>query len=334
MAYESGTAANMPSILTALATFLTTDGWTINRQFGGSLEVSRAYTRGSAKSMGFGIAFSDGIDLLSAGVGTYFVVIPWLAYAELGFSWYDQTGHPESATGAKILGVAAPSLSTSIPYHFFSSADGEQVAIVIGRTTGVYNYLGFGALPDSDKFGAFDGWQYAFGARAFRTDGARIDNTDFNTHQGINIPPIPPGYRREVHKESTTLIRVDSDASGEEWRSCSGPADDSTYRTDRVISGWMTEVGGTRSTNVIGIGGLPSTLHLWVRSRSTLAQNVVLIPCIMSTYRPGNERWSPICRLPLVHAAFTSGALNEGAQFLIGSDTYRAFNSFAVQEIP
>lgn len=337
MTYVSGTATDMPDLITQIRTFLAADGWTIERFDATSVEITRSVTRTGPGtfSRGFGLAIANNTNVLGGGVGYYVNLVPWDSFTTAaGYLWHNQAGHPVSIGNGKILGVAAPTGSSNIPYHFFSDATHEQVVLVFGRTTGVFNYLSFGFLIDADdKYGAWDGWQYCFGSRGLREDDGRVVDTSNNTNHGISIPPIPPGYRRQEFNQSTAFIKVDSDGSGIEWRSNSGPAYNSNYRTTRVISGWFTEISGTRNTNVAGIGGLPSLVHPWVRSRSNLSYNIVTLPCSMSTYRSAVQRWSPICRLPLVRACWTSGALNEGTQFSIGADNYRAFNSFAVQEI-
>lgn len=334
MSIVSGTAATMTDLVSAISAFVVAEGWTSRRSSALILEFDRTVTRDGGPIVGgFSLAAADGTDVLGGGTGTYLSLVPWVVW-NAGATWSTQPDRPVASSGGWTLGCSAPTAALNIPYTLFSSATGEQLVLVVGRTTGVFNYIALGFLDPADKFGVWPGWQYCAGARGVRENDGRVVDVGFGVHHAINIPPIPPGYTRATFAQPTMCFRVDSDGSGLEWRSGSTPNLDASYRTARVVSGWISESSGTRNTNIPGIGGLPSLLHIWPRSRSMLAQNVVVFPCVISAHRAATVRWSPLCRLPLLYTAFTSGALNEGAQFLIGADTYRAYNSYAVHEIP
>jgi hypothetical protein len=355
MAFTSGVATDTTALTTAISSFLVgTCSWSLGLHFSGSdpkannLEHYRDFTDSAgaftASSMVIGMAFGNNVNTtdISPGTGTYLMLTPADFFGDLNGmierTFYQQLGNVTAEQGTThYLIVCAPIPASNISYWFFSDATGQNIVLVFQLTTGVFSYAGFGYVTADagDRFGLpnGDGGQYCY---ASRQGNATYETGSLGSnHQGINCPPLPPGYMNADNSYPTAFMKLNVDGSGLSWWSSNDPAvSDQVRRTTNVIAGWQGNNTGQMGDklNSTNGGGLLNTLHVWGRSRSSSSENIIAQPCLMSAYRT-TTRWSPVCRLPLVRACVTQGVINEGAQFSIGSDTYRAFNSFAVQEI-
>lgn len=347
MAYTSGIATDVNALGTAVSTFLTANGWTVDYHMGDAgvpdvtnLNHSRTVVDGTMTvnygiAMGFRQNINDGT--LSANTGNYILAMPFDTFNDFtGEPFYANNGTTLSAAaGYNPLVVAFPIPVTSISYWFFCDADGSNVVLVVQYTTGVFSYLGFGYAQGTDRFGWGSGLggQYCYANRSGKDS---LDTGSFGSdNQGVNCPPLPPGYINTKSNWPTMFVKVNADSSGLVWYCNVNPGAASTSQsTGFIVGGWQgansTQLGD--NVNQTNGGGLPDTLHLWARSPSASAQNIIAVPCLISVWRVAQQRWSPLCRLPLIRAAVTAGAINEGAQISIGSDTFRAFNSFIVQD--
>lgn len=345
--FASGVATDQAAMATAISNFLIAAGWTQNIYLGDSairpdsFNLTRAAVNGTyTEGLGIGFGASANINTsdIQPGTGSYLLCSPFTNFnSSSAVKFYQQPGHPEAQQASnKYLIVAAPMPAASISYWMFTDTAGMNGVIVMQVTTGVFSYIGFGYVLDADRFGwpNANGGHYCYGSR----QGVAVYDTGSfgSNNQGINCPSLPPGYMNSNTNYPTALIKAQLDTdSSPAFRSSNDPAvTDQVRRAVGLVAGWQGQNNGQMGDrlNLANGGGLPSTLHVWSRSRSSSSQNVITQPCIMAAYRT-TTRWSPLCRLPLVRACVTQGVINEGAQFSVGSDTYRAFNSFAVQEI-
>lgn len=322
MSFSTGTATDINDLSDKWRAFLLAAGWTINRfdtqGTGKRLEVSKGSQFVSMRWYN-----NESGTFMVSGSNLYGCV----AVAATGYSgavdWGNQAGIPLANDASTKLGVCLPLNAGAIGgYWFFGDAAGDNVVAVIQRASGIYNYLGFG--NGFNKLGSWTGGTYLYGCRAASdwTNGSGFS-------QGITTETMPPCYGIPGSAfGGPVMLRVDVDTvTGKFLSNYIGTT--TSRRTDRRLQGLAFPSDfGTQMDN----GFDTAVLHS--RAYSGLTGGLILFPCELAAERT-TGLYSPIGSLPMVFVTYNQlGGFPFGTEFTLGSDTYLAFNLFAVRKTP
>lgn len=323
MAFQTGTATSVPDLATTFATWVSGLGspWTIDRSdvqgsgrrlqiHKGSVYVNLRFCVNEAAS-----PFTRTI---------YGILVTGATGYSAGSDWYNQAGGIVAADASSPMAGGLVTASSGITYFFFSDAGDDNIWLVAFNTGEVYNYCGFGT--SIEKEGSWTGGPWVCAPR-----GANTVDFAGSTLDAVSIPPLPPGYNEDA--APGTFVRADVDALGTAWCSLVASTAGTGNRTTRVLMGWQAGRGAPgQNALVTGHGGAPNLGHIWVRSRSPLANNGILSRCVMSIQRT-STRFSMLGHLPMVRAVYTRGNLAAGDQMTVGPATYRVFHGYAIEEV-
>lgn len=163
MAYQTGTATGAASLLSALESFASTNGWTIDDSVGSdkfALHKNSCYV-----SFRYDSSDTTGSQIVSIhqALGHTPAALPGDHPDDSG------SGYNSSSSVASTnldneryvnLGLSPDELANT--YHFFEHDDGTiyYIHVVVVRTDGQHRHFGFGKLS---KFGTWDGGEYCYG---------------------------------------------------------------------------------------------------------------------------------------------------------------------------
>ena len=220
MAYQNGSATSPTDLLQKLAAWALTVGW--------SQDMSQADGAGWRLHMHKGGVYINIRSAINTRNTADYFLNPyylqagggiWSLYCGDGFSsgtdWRSQSGGPKNYTDpSATIGVAVQLGQGAIAgYHFFSDETGDNIAIVVEKTTGVFVHCGWGT--SLKKVGAWTGGAYFFG-----TDSAYESGWDFAGdrpgHLQTAVPPCSSGggYSQDT---AVSFVRADVDSFTGKW---------------------------------------------------------------------------------------------------------------------
>jgi hypothetical protein len=339
MAYETGTASSPNDLLQKLVTFLTgvAVGWTqdISQADGtgwrahlhkGSVYANLKSTTGAVNPWAFspspGPNASDAALHLYLGTGF-----------NGGANWNAQAGGPLLNGTSTNTGVSMPLPTGAITaYHFFSDSSGDNLVVVVEKTTGIFTNLGWGS--SLNKSGAFTGGPYFFGA----TNGYNFASDSTTAPGAQNGPPAKgPFMWGDFNGAANGYVRADVDGFTGKWLGC-------TNSTNQPSGGYT----GKNLTSEVRGGSTPPSdipnLEGFIeRAVSTFNSQAHLIPVRLWAARDAGG----YSLVGVVPGAFwtnatghTSGATispapgySAGTVVPLGADSYTIFPYCAIKKV-
>jgi hypothetical protein len=274
MTYETGTATNPSDLLQKLAVWVAANGWVIDSSIadgsGWRLHIHRGTMymnfRAAVAETAAIAAFEHAYGAASfSGIGLY---------AGSGYSgassWKLQAGGPLLAVSyTTLFGVGMALTSGSIAsYHFFSDASGDNICVVVERSSGIFSHCYWGVALN--KTGIWTGGNY-FGASLGFYEYSQALSTNL---PGLLLSTSPPGY-----SENTTqsLIKVDVDSFTSKWVTI-GPTTIAWY------NGYTGKLG--RSSLSYGSNEtIPGYYPLFYRVTGKQSTQSLLLPVVFGTAR-------------------------------------------------
>ena len=329
MAYETGTATNPIDLLQKLVTFLTANGWTLDSSVadgtgwrahlhrGGDF-INLKSTTGAVNPWGFTPAPAPTAS--SAALHLY-MGTGWNGAA----NWNLQAGAPIGNGVAFTVGCSMPLPTGAITsYHFFADASGDNIVVVVEKTTNIFADLGWGV--SLTKAGSWTGGPYFFGS-LYGYSFANTSTTKQGTQNGLSAHD-PFRWGDPINNGSPGYVRADVDAFTGKWLSCSN----STIVSTTGYTGKKLAVGLRGFTSAIPTD-IPSEEFFRERLTPDFTNQATLIPVRIYAARDAGG-YSPLGSIP---AVFRSNATEEGFSSLtevpLGADTYMIFPNFAVQKV-
>lgn len=327
MAYQTGTATDPNDLLQKLVTFLVGNGWT--------QDMSQADGTGWRAHLHRGSVYVN----LKSTTGT---VNPWAftpnpapnatdaglhIYLGTGFSgaanWNLQAGGPILNGTSNNTGCSMPLPTGSITaYHFFTDSTGDNVVVVVEKTTGIFTHLGWGVSVT--KAGSWTGGPYFFAA--VNAYNFASDSTSGPGFQNGPTAKAPFVYA-DTNSAANAYVRADVDAFTGKWLGCTGSVSQPSggYTGRNFVSEYR---GGTAV-----VSGVPTMEYFVERSFSTMTSSATLAPIRAWALRDAGG-YSLLGTVPnIFYSIATDKGFSAGTEITIGPDTYKVFPNFAVRKV-
>lgn len=323
MSYATGTATDPNDLLQKLVTFLVANGWTQDSSVadgtGWRAHLHRSGVYVNLKSTVGAVQpwtnTSGNVPLSTMGglhlyLGTSY---------NSGAGWSVQAGGPVPSGQANVIGCSMQINSGAVTsHHFFANDSGDNITVVVERTTGVFHHLGWGV--SLTKAGTWTGGPFFFGSLAWY-QWAYNSPPDYD-YSKTSLPPCTDGDQQSC---VSAYVRADVDAFTGKWISLSGQAQ-ATY-------GYTGKAGtsGIRGTFVPS-DNIPHYQSFDCRSYSSMTQSAILLPIRAFAVRDagGYSLLGTVPRVFRTQAALYG--LSAGTEITVGPDTYKLFPMFAVQK--
>lgn len=354
MIYQTGTYTSMHDLLGTIKTFLETNGWTINKwelneqgyeswtglDYTGAMRLHIQKTASDSTVMYFnfksvkrGVIFGD---RFAASIinGRYYSEIRGIGINgstgyDSGESWDEQPGYPVSKGTAKSIGACI----TEVPidagrnYYIFQSTDSCIIVVQIGDNR--FQYLAFGLLT---KSGVYTGGQFYAGSiesyqPSYNYWYAWESGDRRHVWRSAFLANIVNGYN---YDESTFAVYLDVDSSAS-WRHNGQEGSDDTS----LIAGLQTGVQVPYSriddpTVIYQRNAISFNEFIYNRSPNHFNGVSILAPAYIFVRRT-TERYTYIGR-PEGIRVINRSLYNSGAEFSIGSDTWKVFPAFDIAD--
>ncbi len=341
MAYETGTATGPNDLLQKLVAFLTGPavGWTQDMsQTDGTgwrahLHKSSVYVNLKSTT---GAVNPWGVSPSPTPISTSAAMHLYLGTGfNGGANWNAQAGGPLLSGTGTITGVSMPLPTGAITsYHFFSDSTGDNIAVVVEKTTGIFAHLGWGT--SLNKSGSFTGGPYFFGAKN-AYNFADTSTFNFGAQNGPTTR-MPFAYVDSGNGPAATgYVRADVDSFTGKWLGCTNStAQPSGGYTGKNLA---SEYRGTTAPP----GEIPNVEMLFERATSSFNSQAHLIPVRIWAARDAGG-YSLLGVVPGVFwtnaTGHTAGATlnpppgySAGAVITLGADSYVIFPFFAVKKV-
>jgi len=227
MAYETGSSSGVVDLLQKLATWLATNGWTINYS-GSHGNGWRLHVSSGAMHVHLKACVNEGAPFNlnhSRDIPFY----GFCLYAGSGWSgssaeWYAHPGGPAAKGTSTTCGAAVRMTSGAIPsYHFFDDGDGN-IFIAMERSAGSFRWMSWGFLSSAGVLPGTNAGQYFSGSESWYYQNLSLDEPPFS-----------------VSWDAKVFIRADVDSYTGKWL-CLG---DFYGETDRAAYSSVTnDTGG------------------------------------------------------------------------------------------
>jgi hypothetical protein len=319
MAYSTGSATSQNDLVQQLASWLVTQGWTLDTS---AAEGSgwRCHLHKGGHYVHFRVQQTgdpfDGHYLLG-NTQPYLAVYLSTAYAGSGSPWFASTTGAPLGTDNKVLGsciVVNPGANAA--FHFFNDGN-DNYTIVVERDAGLCQILGFGM--NLIKHGG----NWTGGAFIFGQFGGGESSDYALDHQ--TWCPFCYGAD-EVGLGNGGFVRADVDSFIGKWIGIGPGVEARTGYTGKV--GFSTTNGKTTLP-----GTLVHTMEIAGRTVSSVNTQAVLLPLRIYAQR---DEGGPalIGSVPSIWEAEAvySGYLF-GAEIQIGADTYKLFPHVAIKKV-
>lgn len=216
-----------------------------------------------------------------------------------GTAWYKQAGTPKNNTSVWIIAGLDALAGAITAYHFFAHNSGDQIYVVVERTSGVYGYFGFGLF---EKYGTLTGGDFMFGSGP---------GADVSIHKGFGF--YQPTYGGLGSPSSTNYsvaaATVDVDAETGWHSSAVTPSIQSNVR--RVIDLY-------HESQITGLYVSPNTLN------SVSALQPVILYVFRDSDNTTSSPTTPIGEIPNIFYCSIK-SLVPSQQITLGSEDYRVF---------
>jgi hypothetical protein len=331
MSYSNATATSPINIVQQLVTWLVSVGWTSDLS---AAEGSgwRAHLHKSGLYVHLRAIMNETVPGLTSpgtGIGVYLST----SFSS-GSSWGTQPGSPPYQNGSStaVVWAGAQLLIGSVPnMYFFADATGDNIVVVIEKTTGIFGHFGWG--PSLVKNGTWTGGAYFFGSIA----GIGMYYT-FGSYPGLNLTSLCPGADGDTFGgASASFVRADVDAFTGKWIGMSSNVNATYGYTGKI--GESSVLGGVVPTNSIAryaalsVSYYPNANQLQARTTSVLHAEANFLPVLMWVKRDA-AGYSLLGSLPFIYQ--TNGVGNgfvAASVYPFGADNYMMFPNFAVKKV-
>ena len=328
MAYQTGTATDPNDLLQKLVTFLAANGWTQDMSqadgTGWRAHLHRSTTYVNLKSTTGAVnpwAFTANPAPTATDAALHI-------YLGTGFSgaanWNAQTGGPILNGTSNNTGCSMPLPTGSVTaYHFFSDSSGDNVVVVVEKTTGVFTHLGWGV--SLTKSGSWTGGPYFFAP--VHGYSFASDSTSAAGAQNGPTAKAPFVYSDSVFSAANAYVRADVDVFTGKWLGCTGSLSQPSggYTGRNFVSEFR---GGTAV-----VTGIPTMEYFVERSFSTMTSSATLVPIRVWAIRDSGG-YSLLGVVPnIFYSIATDKGFSAGTEITIGADTYKVFPNFAVRKV-
>lgn len=316
--YENGTWTSPIDGLQKFAAFIAANGWTIQSSIsdgsGWRLHASKDGVYVNIRAAVNETAASSFDDRYDTRAWSGFALYLGDGYSS-GSTWKAQPGGPVNS-GGKTLGVGSFLPSGSIvAYHFFSDPTGDNIDIVVERSSGIFSHVGFGT--SLSKVGSWTGGPYFFGAISGLFTGS---SSTSNYPSRAQSAPCPGAYGDSLLNACPVcFVRADVDSFTSKWLSIA--------TTTTASYGYTGKRGSSCvpcNTDSMG-SDAPSYLRYATRLTSQMSSRSLLLPVRLLAERDTGG-YSFIGSIPRV---FLSNACAKGYQpgsiYSWGSSNYRVF---------
>jgi hypothetical protein len=329
MAYETGTASSPNDLLQKLVTFL------IGVAVGWTQDMSQADGTGWRAHLHKGSVYLNLKSTTGAVNPWAFTISPAATSSDAGIHLYLGTGFNGGANwnaqaGGPILNGTSTNTGMSMPlptggitaYYFFSDSSGDNIVVVVEKTTGIFTHLGWGT--SLNKSGSFTGGSYFFGA----TNGFNFANdstTSFGAQNGVTARG--PFMLGDLNAAASGYVRADVDAFTGKWLGC-------TTSTSQPSGGYT---GKNLATEYRGAtappADIPSREAMLERAVSTFNSQANLVPIRIWAARDAGG-YSLVGVVPGVFwTNATDRGYSSGTVLTLGADSYTIFPWFAVKKV-
>lgn len=332
MAYQTGSASSSTDLLQKLITFLVANGWTQNRSavegagwtvsahLGGTFVHLRAVENES--SIPWNANFGSAHYGLHMYLGTGF---------NSGQPFNNQTSGPPLGSSTFPVGVAMQLTAGPFSnYYFFCDSGGDNVVVVVEKTPGLFVHLGWGSTLQ--KAGSWTGGAYFFGS----TSGYYASDTSSGAGTaGLNGTSDCPGVNLDGVGGAPCFVRADVDSFTGKWIAIYNAASgaDQGFQGKRGDSSVKSKIMPTQSNFPVYAYDDPSnTWEFQYLQTSQQDARSNLLPVFLWALRDGTTTgWSLLGSLPHIFCSNGVGnGFSNADEYLIGSDTYKLFQNFAV----
>lgn len=328
MAYQTGTATDPNDLLQKLVTFLVANGWT--------QDMSQADGTGWRAHLHRGTTYVNLKGTTGAVNPWAHTVIPAAAagdaslhiYLGTGFSgaanWNAQAGAPTLNGTSTNTGMSMPLPTGAITaYHFFTDSAGDNVVVVVEKTTGIFTHLGWGV--SLTKAGTWIGGPYFFAV--VHAYGFPSDSTTAPGAQNGPSAKAPFVYGDSVNSAASGFVRADVDAFTGKWLGCSN-------NTNQPSGGYTGKNGASEYRgNTAPPTDIPILEYFVERAFTTLNQQAILVPVRVWAARDAGG-YSPLGTVPnIFYSIATDRGFSAGTEITLGADTYKVFPNFAVRKV-
>jgi hypothetical protein len=321
MAYQTGAAASQADLVQQLAAWLVTQGWTLDTSAadgtGWRCHLHKGGWYVHLKVLPTGDAW-NGIYANHCTVPALYVYMS-TAYAGAGAAWYASTTGAPLGTDGKVCGTGLQMVvGAQTAYHFFHDGSDHYV-VVLERTPGLFNQLGFG-LSVTKHGGAWTGGPYIHGQMT-GDDSLIAPLVNDNAY-------CPFGY--DTHDYMTcngSFLRADADGFLNNWISIGSDA-------ANARRGWTGKQGySTAKGQTAPPATIPHTQNIFDYSVSSINAQAVLLPIrIYVALAAGGA--ALLATAPSVYQCNAVGyGFSAGAAIVLGADTYMVFPTFAVKKV-
>ena len=334
MPYQQGTATSPIDLLQQIVTWLNGLGWTTNR----SAAEGTGWTASLNKSGNFAHLRAAMNEAVWPG-GSYqgYGMALYLSTAfDGGQPWNNQPGNPPYANGTtEVIGVGMNLLAGAIQnYYFFADAAGDNIALIIEKTPGVYVYLVWGL--SLQKCGTWTGGPYFSGSSPCYTFAATGLPPNYWGYTGTS--PCPGCAADYYFNIQVWYVRVDVDSFIGKWVS-----GDTT--NTQGIYGYTGKFGRSSVAPSFGYG-MPSDVPIYAQSggnqvqgqqsdfqftqTSALDSRANLLPVLLYAQRD-NGQYSLLGSIPNIFSTDGVGkGFSQASEYVLGTATYKMFPNFCV----
>lgn len=333
MAYATGTAANPTALLQALATFLTSNGWT-SAAAGVDGSGYRAHLHRSGVYVNLRAAENEAI-WTTNNTGTGYGIGVYLGTGYSGAAaWNAQAGGPAPVSENYGAGMILPA-GPYVAHHFHQDADGN-VVVVVEHTGGIFAHLGFGL--ELSKETHTESLPYFWGSQGsyYNTSLSGASNINHGT-LAISMTEPTAAHQSSSTINATAFVKVPSSIQ---------PA----------ANNWISNGVGAAFTGAMGVRlGVPfhsvldfnssgqllnehpryDYLKIVDRRVATAFPRALILPPILFAPDPITSRWRYLGAIP---NAFGCGAVGNGwaagDTLTIGGLDYRVYPNIAARYIP
>jgi hypothetical protein len=328
MSNATGSALSPIDLLQKLVTFLVAAGWTQDMSaiegvgWRAHLHLNGNYVhlRASENEQPWqvGVANTYAIDLYT---GTAF---------NAAQPWNNQvTGAPIASGGANPVGVGMfLNPGPFAAYYFFADATGDNVVVVVEKTSGLFEFIGWG--PAIEKAGAFTGGAYFFGTSS--GNYAHYPSAGAGT-PGYTATSDCPGGNQDAIGGGCTFVRADVDSFVGNWICCGPTTNPALGYTGKVGNSSVYPAGAPSLFEFPVYGYSVSAADFWNLQTSALDGRADLLPLFLWVQRDGTTTgFSLLGSIPNVYQSNGVGnGYSDAEEYTLGSDTYMLFPNFAVQ---
>lgn len=208
MAYETGNASNVETLLSALGVFAASKGWTVH--YSGPRTVAGA-TPGTSLIVSRNLAHTNFKSFISTSVPSAATsLVPYITIN--GHDAYNPANGTESQENGSGLSLANLLTGPFASYHFFANENPSgdtYLYVVVEKSPGLYRHFGTGIL---NKFGGVTTGHFVYGTM---WDPSYASDENSNQHHcPFDSNDFEAGYRN--------YVRADRDGVVNRWNATSG----------------------------------------------------------------------------------------------------------------